>query len=309
MAKKRTIPEESRKAILIRPADEFKKMLEERIAIGKELLKMQVTPNSTPYGGMRRYAGYVSQTERQYNAEEIGNFEKEYKKWSSYNNELLKQSFDIPDNEYQQEYNQTGILFWTGAEDVLKEYHDSINRKITFLEEMIERISLLPKAGALKGNINGSSPAQIKSNKVFIVHGHDGEVREESENLVRQLGLEPVVLFKKPNMGDTIIEKLFRESKDAAFAIILYTKCDEGKAVEESDLKPRARQNVVFEHGLMCGLLGRNKVVALVEQGVEIPGDLSGVVYISLDSNKRWHFDVAKEMKAAGLDVDLNKLI
>lgn len=309
MAKKSATPSEPRKAILIMPADEFKRQLEERIALGKELLKIQVTPNSTPYGGMRRHSGYVSQTERQYNAEEIGNFEKEYKKWSSYNNELLKQSFDIPENEYQQEYNQTGILFWTGAEDVMKEYHDSINRKITFLEEMIERVSLLPKAESSKDNTNESHQAQIKSNKVFIVHGHDGEAREETENLVRQLGLEPVVLFKKPNKGDTIIEKLFRESKDAAFAIVLYTKCDEGKAVEESDLKPRARQNVVFEHGLMCGLLGRDKVVALVEQDIEVPGDLNGVVYIPLDANKRWHFDVVKEMKAAGLDIDLNKLV
>ena len=110
-------------------------------------------------------------------------------------------------------------------------------------------------------------------------------------------------------MGDTIIEKLLRESSEAAFAIVLYTKCDEGKAVEETDLKPRARQNVVFEHGLMCGMLGRKNVVALVEEGVEVPGDLSGVVYITLDNARRWHFDVAREMKASGLVVDLNKLI
>ena len=96
---------------------------------------------------------------------------------------------------------------------------------------------------------------------------------------------------------------------DASFAIVLYTKCDEGKAVEEGCLKPRARQNVVFEHGLMCGLLGRKHVVALVEDGVEIPSDLSGVVYIRIDEAKRWQFDVAREMKAAGLDVDLNKLL
>ena len=126
---------------------------------------------------------------------------------------------------------------------------------------------------------------------------------------MKQLGFDPVVLFKAPNMGDTIIEKLFRESREAAFAIVLYTKCDEGKAVEETDLKPRARQNVVFEHGLMCGMLGRKNVVALVEEGVEVPGDLSGVVYITLDSARRWQFDVAREMKASGLVVDLNKLI
>ena len=145
--------------------------------------------------------------------------------------------------------------------------------------------------------------------KVFIVHGHDSNTRNEAELLVKQLGFEPVVLFKKPNMGDTIIEKLLRESSEAAFAIVLYTKCDEGKAADDIVLKPRARQNVVFEHGLMCGLLGRKNVVALVEEGVEIPGDLSGVVYITLDAAKRWQFDVAREMKACGLHVDLNNLM
>lgn len=59
----------------------------------------------------------------------------------------------------------------------------------------------------------------------------------------------------------------------------------------------------------MCGLLGRKHVVALVENGVEIPGDLSGIVYITLDSAQRWQVDVAREMKASGLAVDLNKLL
>lgn len=48
----------------------------------------------------------------------------------------------------------------------------------------------------------------------------------------------------------------------------------------EKDLKDRARQNVIFEHGYMVAKLGRDKVIALVDQGVEIPGDLSGVIYI-----------------------------
>ena len=36
----------------------------------------------------------------------------------------------------------------------------------------------------------------------------------------------------------------------------------------DTDLKPRARQNVVFEHGYLIGKLGRNKVCALVKEEV-----------------------------------------
>jgi predicted nucleotide-binding protein len=144
--------------------------------------------------------------------------------------------------------------------------------------------------------------------KVFIVHGHDSSARNEVELFIRKTDLEPIILFQQASKGDTIIEKLLREAKEAKYAIILYTGCDQGKAVEESSFKLRARQNVVFEHGLMCALLGRNHVVALVEKDVEIPSDLSGVLFVKLEDSD-WQFKLAQEMKAIGLPIDMNKLL
>ena len=54
-----------------------------------------------------------------------------------------------------------------------------------------------------------------------------------------------------------------------------------------------------FEHGFFCAKLGRENVVALHEAGVELPGDLSGVIYISFESN--WKDQLKKEMDAAGI--------
>jgi predicted nucleotide-binding protein len=144
--------------------------------------------------------------------------------------------------------------------------------------------------------------------KVFIVHGHDSSARNEVELFIRKMNLEPIILFQQVSKGATIIEKLLREAKEAKYAIVLYTGCDQGKAIEESSLKPRARQNVVFEHGLMYALLGKKRVAALVEESVEIPGDLSGVVFIELDKDQAWQFKLAREMKAIGLSIDLNNL-
>ena len=307
MAKKK-IDEEPRKALLVMDSEIFKQTLEQRIEAGKKLLDIKVTKNTTPYGlrGWGAYGGrYVSQEERQYVKEEIEQFKNKFYKWSDYNSELLKQAFDIPDRK---EYDNTGITILMGDEDVMEDYHKRINKRIAVLDRLIAFLPLLPKAETIH-DARKENNTEMDMSKVFIVHGHDSNTRNEAELIVKQLGLEPVVLFKKPNMGDTIIEKLIRETSEAAFAIVLYTKCDEGKAVEETDLKPRARQNVVFEHGLMCGILGRKRVVALVEEGVEVPGDLSGIVYITLDAAKRWQFDVAREMKASGMHVDLNKLM
>lgn len=44
----------------------------------------------------------------------------------------------------------------------------------------------------------------------------------------------------------------------------------------------------------------------LYSSNVEIPSDYSGVLYIPLDEQGAWHFSIAKEMKAAGLLVDMN---
>lgn len=70
-----------------------------------------------------------------------------------------------------------------------------------------------------------------------------------------------------------------------------------------------ARQNVVFEHGYLIGRLGRERVCALVKGNVETPGDISGVVYISMDDAGAWKADLAREMRATGLPVDMNKLL
>ncbi len=72
--------------------------------------------------------------------------------------------------------------------------------------------------------------------------------------------------------------------------------------------KFRARQNVIFELGYFSGKLGRNRVCALYSPKVEIPSDYSGVVFIPLDSGGSWKFLLAKELKAADFQVDLNKL-
>lgn len=58
----------------------------------------------------------------------------------------------------------------------------------------------------------------------------------------------------------------------------------------------------------MCSKLGRDHVVALVERGVEQPGDLSGIVYIGFDGEGAWQVKIAKEMQAVGLEVELGKI-
>ncbi|UXI02587.1 nucleotide-binding protein [Photobacterium sp. TY1-4] len=145
--------------------------------------------------------------------------------------------------------------------------------------------------------------------KVFIVHGHDEAAQVKAARFVEKLGLEAIILHEKASSGRTIIEKIEHYS-EVGFAIVLYTPDDVGNTKNNADeLNGRARQNVVFEHGYLIGKLGRGNVAALVEAPIELPNDISGVVYIQLDEASAWHLQLAKEMKQSGYQINMNDLI
>jgi predicted nucleotide-binding protein len=145
--------------------------------------------------------------------------------------------------------------------------------------------------------------------RVFIIHGHNISVKESVARFLEKLGLEAIILHEQPNKGNTVIEK-FELHAEVNFAIALMTGDDEARIASSSaPLKRRPRQNVLFEFGYFIGKLGRNHVCALVEKDVEIPSDYHGVVYIDLDPAGHWKFDLVRELKAAGFDVDANLAI
>ena len=151
-------------------------------------------------------------------------------------------------------------------------------------------------------------PEPMISNKVFIVHGHDTAAKSEVARTLEKAGFKCIILHEQGGPGQTIIEKI-ESNTDVAFGVVLYTPCDIGRAKDAADneAKPRARQNVVFEHGYLIGKLNRSCVSALVKGNIETPGDISGVVYIPMDEAGAWKIALAKDMKTARLQVDMNK--
>ena len=148
------------------------------------------------------------------------------------------------------------------------------------------------------------------SQKVFIVHGHDEATKSAVARFVERLDLEAVVLAEQPSEGLTIIEKFEKYATSADFAIVLMTPDDVGASVQKkNDLKLRARQNVIFELGYFFHALGRKGVCALYKEGVELPSDIYGVVYVLIDEFDAWQLTLAREMKQAGLSFDANKLL
>lgn len=290
-------------SVLIKSRDEVHQLLEKQIQAAEPILQMQLA--SRPHYQAVGMFGETRQHGVEYDSKEKEVFFNEYKKWNLMNREIFTRSFRDSNNTTLNEYDQAGHYYaW---EDVVNEQKKAMRDQVAYIQSFIDRLPLIDSEVQAK-EMPQSDVAPADSKQVFIVHGHDVNTRTEVENFVRSIGYEPIILCKRADMGNTIIEKIERESKDICYAIVIYTACDLGKDKDAANLTPRARQNVVFEHGFMCAKLGRSRVVALLEKGVEQPGDLSGVIYKPLDDGGMWKYAIAKEMIAVGLSVNMNKI-
>lgn len=132
----------------------------------------------------------------------------------------------------------------------------TLNLAIRTLQERIDDAEPASNAPASKQR----QPADSES--IFVVHGHDGEVKNAVARFITTLGLRPIILDEQANQGMTVIEK-FEAHSNVGFAVVLLTPDDRGGLPTETP-RPRARQNVVLELGFFVGALGRDRVCAIV---------------------------------------------
>ena len=213
----------------------------------------------------------------------------------------LKQLFG---NEVSHEFLDLGRTTW-----------DDHFKHIGFLQALCAKLAAgLPPSSLLSivpttSRDTANADCRTRDKKVFVVHGHDMTVKESSARFLEKLGLDAIILHEQANSGQTVIEK-FEMFSDVGFAVILLTPDDLGHPVNDAaKIKPRARQNVILELGYFLGKLGRNRVAALCADGVEIPSDYQGVVYIELDKGGAWRTKLAQELIMAGMSINLSGLI
>ncbi len=176
---------------------------------------------------------------------------------------------------------------------------------LNLLSTMIEEINLF----GLEKEIDTKTEQKTQKNdvkSVFIVHGHNEEMKLAVARTTEKLGLDAIILHEQPNQGRTIIEKFTDYGSSASFAIVLLSPDDE---LLSGSL--RARQNVILELGFFIGRMGRSNVLVLFKEAekFEMPSDISGVLYVPFDKHGNWQFQLVKELQAAGHNVDANVLM
>lgn len=250
------------------------------------------------------------------NHQDLDKLNADFDTWSEFNSELLKRSFTNED--FKNEYIGPGYgvlsIYERGLGEKISELRSEIQSKIRILESIMERLELIPLAA---GNSSGGEDEKktqeglpVKTKKVFIVHGRDEISKTNLEVFLREIGLEPIVLHRQADIGQTVIEK-FEANSDVGFAFVLltpdeiaYLTTQDSLPDDERNKELRARPNVMFEFGYFVGKLGRSKVCCLYTGDVVIPSDLNGLIYKKYSSSiDEVAYSILKDLKATGYDV------
>ena len=232
----------------------------------------------------------------------------EFKKWQRNTKVAITQTFGN-DSQHITDFDNISFSAFSSSDSVLqKAYVDGLESAAPVLASMIEEINeywedetQTPTSSEIRED------TKITTNEIFIVHGRDEGAKNMVARFLERLDLRPVILAEMPGEGRTIIEK-FEQHAQVGYAIVLLTPDDVGLLQgDENDLKPRARQNVIFELGFFIGRLGREHVCALIKGDVEIPSDYAGVEYIPFIDSDSWKMGLIRELRSGGFEIDANR--
>lgn len=205
------------------------------------------------------------------------------------------------------------IVMPSSDTDRREAYVTGLRDALCLLQSMMDEVSRYwPEGNQEEAASTPPVSSSMSGKKVFVVHGRDIDTAQTVARFLERVALEPVILHEQPNEGRTIIEK-FEDHANVGFAVVLLTPDDEGQLREESGdariLNPRARQNVLLELGFFLGKLGRERTCAIKKGDVDIPSDYTGVVLTVMDDAGAWKTELARELRNAGMDLDLDRLL
>ena len=237
----------------------------------------------------------------------IGSYvvQQEYSNWHDYNESLLRSivvSSDASEAYLWKLYRRIALRGKLPRPNL----SEDLEKEIGDLESVADHMGPSEAEVAASAEAGAIEPP---TKRILVVHGRNEAAKEKVARFLMKLGLEPVLLDEEAAHGRTLIEKL-EACAPIAFAVVLLTGDDVGAlAAESRDPHPRARQNVIFELGYFVAKLGRGRVCAVYDEGVELPSDFCGVEYKVLDHAGAWRATLARELQQGGVKFDLANVL
>ena len=156
------------------------------------------------------------------------------------------------------------------------------------LEQTVNQPEANVEPGSNTGESEGSalmeSSQQLHDRKVFIIFGKDELNSLRLEKLLRQKGLQNLVLLNTlSDKYQNLIEKLEQEARWDSCAIFVFTPED---FVRKTGSKvPLARPEFLFSMGWFCGKFGHQRVCVLSKKGAKLPSGLADFVSIEFEES------------------------
>lgn len=135
---------------------------------------------------------------------------------------------------------------------------------------------------------SNAAPSAGPGGRVAVL-GWGGDAVGQACEFVDQLGLQVSVL-------DAVSVDQLDALRDVAYLLLL--------PGEDADASA-----AMLAIGFMLGVLGRNRIACLVSADGDIPAPLKGVTRFEVEESGLWRLMLAREMKRAGLEVDLNRAV
>jgi predicted nucleotide-binding protein len=143
---------------------------------------------------------------------------------------------------------------------------------------------------------------------IFVVHGDLSSAANTVTAFVEDLGIQLKPLPAAPDKGKGMVNSL-EKNPDASFALMLLGQ-EDAVALRRSaaDASAGVRSGIIFQLGYFVGRLGLKRVCVLYTGGAETFVSDHGVQFLPMDTGNGWQLLLARHLKRAGIEIDLNKL-
>ena len=142
--------------------------------------------------------------------------------------------------------------------------------------------------------------------RVAVVCHHDAQAHAAARDLVQQLDLQAVPQPEPSRSADDPFFSRLEDLSQLQYAIVILPA---GALDASSGILQTLSPQILLELGFLLGALGRNRLCLLIS-GPATPAPVwNGITSLPMDEAGLWRLLLARAMKQAGLDVDLNRAL
>ena len=140
-----------------------------------------------------------------------------------------------------------------------------------------------------------SAPDANATPRIAII-GKIDDTASEVSSFMEQLGMEPIVLGNLPGGASSLSVDKLEELRGVDFAVFL--------PADDANSAP-----MLLATGFLLAVLEKKRICFVSAAGSQAKPPLEGALSVTLDDGGFWHLPLAREMKRAGIAVDLNRLL